>query len=164
MQRVFFFCLSNGWRFVWWIVLSRLDFRCSLVSGLLRRRSAGSFSEQRLVIEPKCYPAFEITGRGPLRKNCWDLFLSRVEKMENLLFTNCHLVITKVNVLIQSFFFTRKFKLLWVESSSPAPWCWSQLHQFVIHCLSRGIKTPIWPKMTSLLDSSEFTCLTNLEG
>ena len=101
----FFFCLSNGWRFVWWIVLSRLDFRCSLVSGLLRRRSAGSFSEQRRVIEPKCYPAFEITGGGggPLRKNCWHLFLSRVEKMENLLFTNCHLVITKVNVLILSF-------------------------------------------------------------
>ena len=45
-----------------WLVLLRLDFRRSLVSGLPspRRtvssgRSAGSFLEQRLVIEPKSY-------------------------------------------------------------------------------------------------------------
>ena len=40
------------------VCVSRLDFRRSLVSGLrpsLRGRSAGSFPEQRLVIEPIVY-------------------------------------------------------------------------------------------------------------
>ena len=32
----------------------KLDFRCFLESGLVRGKSAGSFPEQQLVIEPNC--------------------------------------------------------------------------------------------------------------
>ena len=47
-----------------YLSLYRLDFRRSLVSGLpsprIRGRSAGSFPEQRLVIEPKVYKTYNL--------------------------------------------------------------------------------------------------------